>query len=204
MRPNLNPRPQSTAPHVRQQRGIVLIVVLVMLVIIGMASAGVMRGALSSDRISHNVRLQVSAQEASQVALRYCENLARNVDPITGTTVANGQPFALLQPPAAAGMNWEAFPSWFGAGVLATTVPLAAMQSANNAREVPGQRPQCLAECRNMTTPDGVASVATTPNCTGANEAIVVTSRGFSTDYTEDANGRSTSGSAIWLQSTFR
>ena len=57
-----------------RQSGVALIVALVVLVIIGLTSAAVMRGALNSDLVTNNTRVQALASQAAQVALKYCED----------------------------------------------------------------------------------------------------------------------------------
>lgn len=53
---------------------------------------------------------------------------------------------------------------------------------------------------------DGKAAMSTKPQCMAeygdaANTFVVVTARGFSPDYSADANGRTQTGSVVWVQS---
>lgn len=191
----------------RAERGVVLIIVMVMLVIIGLASAASMRNALSSDAVANSTRVQLQATEAAQIALRWCEQqvVAGNVAVVP-----------LQQPPAAgasAPTNWEDIGAWNpGASRRAQAVPAAFIQSATNTsgttQTLSGWRaPECMAECRRLDTAEGAISAATSAGCnnTGQHEAVIVTARGFSPDYAEDAaTGRQLSGSAMWVQSINR
>jgi type IV pilus assembly protein PilX len=67
------------------QRGVALLVALVMLVIIGLASVSVMRGALSSDLVANNTRVQTLAHQAAQIGLAYCERLLDDSSPGDGS-----------------------------------------------------------------------------------------------------------------------
>ena len=55
------------------QRGVSLLIVLIMLVIIGLTSAASLRSASSNERISNNFRMHALAEQYAEAALRYCE-----------------------------------------------------------------------------------------------------------------------------------
>lgn len=170
------------------QQGVVLIVALVMLVIIGMSSAALMRNAMMADAVSNNTRMEALATEAAQIALRHCETRLIN----------NAAGFA-VQPVAAEGQPqpWQRFANWHGDAALATRLTseeVASDDAALSYEDGDPRLPQCLAE----QYPDPAS-----PGTHLAN-TFTVTARGFSPDYSEDANGRRLSGSVVWLQSTFR
>lgn len=150
-----------------------LIVALVMLVIIGLTSAAVMRGALSSDTVANNLRVQTLAQQAAQVGLSYCEQQLRLPEKDRTITVHAGSAPAL----------WTVFGNWFGEDAVAAEVPESMMKS-DASSFTPAFLPQCMVEQDN------------------AEPLIyVVTARGFSPDYEQDGSGRAKAGSVIWLQS---
>ena len=60
----------------------------------------------------------------------------------------------------------------------------AYLKSTDTAMTLPRQLPQCMAEYSPL-----------------GNSVVIVTSRGFSPDYTANNNGETQSGSVIWLQS---
>lgn len=158
------------------QQGMTLLVALVMLLVIGLASAAVMRSSLNTDRVADNARLKTLASQAAQLALRYCETQVESSAPgLKIATVAN---------PA----HWLDGASWHGAGAIATTVPDSLMASKASSF-TPDSKPQCLAEYT-----DTVSGVSAT-------DAVIVTARGFSPDYAE-SGGLQTAGSVVWLQST--
>lgn len=166
-------------PH--RQRGVVLIVALVMLAIIGLMSAAVMRNALSNDVVSDNNRRSNQATQAAQAALRYCEQL------LTGEVTVPAGATALST--AAAESNpsnerWTSFSNW----KLATNAggPVSVPSTVYTSSKAP----QCMAQKRTL----------------GTSEVIVVTARGFSDNYAEnsDASGRTKAGSVVWLQSIIR
>lgn len=160
------------------QQGVVLIIVLVMLVVIGLTSASVMRNALSADAVSANVRSEALATEAAQIALAHCERqaLIQVGGSVPVQAVATGDP------------HWQTLANWNSTtGPIPTTLTLDQLRTTDatfNARFMP----QCMVE----QSPLNPASV------------IVVTARGFSPDYSQDANRRAQTGSVVWLQSTLR
>jgi type II secretory pathway pseudopilin PulG len=156
-----------------RQRGVALIVALVVLVIIGFTSAAVMRGALNSDLVANNTRVQTLATQAAQVALAYCESQYG----------VPGSPLNIL--PAQTPMAWETYGNWSD-NSKRTIVPIGYMQS-NLSSFVPSTLPQCMVE--NSTTGPGGAPT------------VVITARGFSPDYhADEKTGKSDRGSVVWLQ----
>lgn len=170
---------RASASH---QRGVTLIIALVMLVVIGLASAAVMRSSLTSDVVSNNARVHTLAQQAAQLALRFCETQVEleSKDWVGGFTIHAASPGTPY---------WETFATWNGgAAISAIRVPDAVLGSADSSFK-PATAPQCLAEWS-----DALPGVPT----------IIVTARGFSPDYDQTDAGRQTAGSVVWLQSTLR
>jgi hypothetical protein len=157
-----------------RDRGISLIIAMLMLAIIGLASAAIMRNATSGGQVATNNRLQTQASQYAQLALRFCENQLALAPAARSVAVAPGSSGA---PPA-----WTVQSNWATGGAhLAHTLAAADIGSAVQPR-VP---PQCLAEA---TTTDKV---------------YTVTARGFSPDFRADArSGITRSGSVVWLQAT--
>lgn len=169
----------------KRPQGVVLIVVLVMLVIIGLTSAAVMRNALSADLVSANVRSEALATEAAQSALAYCEGQViatpTMVQDAVGPTEAE---------------RWEDLSRWLSTGTGAPLSPptwateTTDKGSASGRSVTKGKAPQCMAERSRLSS---------------AGNIVIVTARGFTPDFAEDATtGRITSGSAVWLQSQLR
>ncbi|WKB52420.1 hypothetical protein [Eleftheria terrae] len=166
---------------VRAQSGVVLLVVLVMLVVIGFTSVSVMRGALNADLVSNNERMQTLATQGAQIGLRYCESLLRLSDPQRAEKGFNLQPKA-----TGAKAAWETADKWSDATVR-VQVPDEWLEPEDNSVDL--ITPECMAEMSTMGTAD----------------VILVTARGFSPDYTANAETKATeSGTVIWLQSILR
>ncbi|AKJ28137.1 pilus assembly PilX family protein [Caldimonas brevitalea] len=175
-RRSLRSRGGRQHPSRRSARGVVLIVVLVMLVVIGLTSVGVMRNSLNADQLSNSQRLQSLAMHAAQSGLRFCESELLRPDDEREITLHPVQ-----DPP-----RWETWATWTDG--TAATVPEGRIES-DNSSVVPSTRPQCLAEL--------------SPATAGSRRVVIVTARGFSPDFSADAaTGRTTSGSVVWLQST--
>lgn len=164
-----------------RQRGVSLVITLIMLVVIGLTAAAAMRGAISSEQVVNNMRAESVAQQYAEAALKYCEEemekpSAGRIIPLQDanvTTVA-GTP------------SWQVTTTWLGAGATRIELPLARIKSADSSF-APTVLPQCFVERQVLA--DG-------------STALIVTGRGFSTDYTADAaTGRTRSGSVVWLQS---
>lgn len=160
-------------PQRGSERGVALIVALVVLVIIGLTSASVMRGALSTDLVANNTRVHTLATQAAQIGLRYCEAEAA-ID-------AGGQPAAL---PLAPADYWNDFSHWSEDKIGIYTVPSDYLESQNSTF-TPAQLPQCMVQKITV----------------GAQTAYRVTAKGYSPDYSADENGNTGSGSVVWLQS---
>jgi type IV pilus assembly protein PilX len=175
------PAPLPCRNRVGRQRGVSLIITLIMLVIIGLTASAAMRGTISSERVVNNMRSEALAQQYAEAALGYCEdqmNLA-SASRITALqdanlTVVTGTP------------SWQITATWVGGAVTRIEVPQARLQSVDSSF-VPSVRPQCHVQLQ--TLPD-------------TRTAVLITSRGFSPDYTANAtSGRTLTGSVVWLQS---
>jgi Tfp pilus assembly protein PilX len=166
-------------PH--RQRGVVLIVALVMLAIIGLMSAAVMRNALSNDVVSDNNRRSNQATQAAQAALRYCEQLLTGEVTVPAGATALSTAAAETNP---SNERWTSFSNWKLATNAGGPVSVPSTVYASS------KAPQCMAQKRTL----------------GSSEVIVVTARGFSDNYAEnsDASGRTKAGSVVWLQSIIR
>ena len=182
------------------QRGISLIIVLILMVVIGLTSAAAMRGATSGQRLTNNVRSENVAQQYAEAALRYCETELQRDDPAPPATQA--RPNSLLR--AAIPVNnmnvggttgtWENPVAWtgsagVGAAITRTTLNQAQYATVGLSSYLPGKAPECVAEVQTL------GGIAAPFNVT------VVTSRGFSSDYRADGAGNTIQGSVVWLQS---
>lgn len=165
---------RQSAMFRNRQRGVTLLVALIVLVIIGLTSASVMRSVLSTDLVANNARVQTLATQAAQIGLRYCEAQADND--------ANGTPAALPEAPAD---YWSTFSHWSEKKIGIFEVPEDFMLSANGTFS-PDHLPQCMVQ--KLT----IASKTT----------YQITAKGYSPDYGDpDGDGYTDTGSVVWLQS---
>ena len=168
------------------QRGVSLIIVLIMLGVIALMSSATLRNASSNERISNNFRMQVLAQQYAEAALRYCETQLMLADTSRVETLKEAN---LVVASGSASPAWRRRASWTGtSGPMAgaasrTTVPEAVVVSSDSSFK-PGQLPECVVE--KQAVEGGVV--------------YVITARGFSPDYTADARGFTVTGSVLWLQ----
>ena len=168
----------------RAHRGISLIIVLVMMVVIGITAATAMRTATSEQRATNNLRVEATAQEYAEAALRICEGQMK---------LDSASRYAVFQPPPAtiaAPWRWETASNWTAVTAPAGRYDFSSSDNIYDANNNPPTTyPQCLVELQTIP--------AATPFTIS-----VITARGFSMDYARDAGtGETTQGAVVWLQS---
>ena len=165
-------------PPVRS-RGTALLLALVMLLISSLGATALLRQAFGTERVAWGARGQLQAQQAAELALRYCEQQLLRSDgawPVQPLRAGQVTP------------HWAQASSWTGPGRLAHSVPAAVMVSEQSPFRLLSL-PDCLAE------EQALADGAT---------VLLVTARGFSPDYHTDAQGRTVAGSVAWMQAWLR
>lgn len=175
-------RPSATIPAARVTRGraspaagargFSLIVAMLMLAVIGLASAAIMRNATSGDQVANNNRLQTQANQYAQLALRFCESQL---------ALAAASRSVALQP-VTAPEAWTVQANWTAKGKAVAYTLVAADIDSEVQPRVP---PQCLMEA--TAVPD-----IYTVTARGF-------SADFKAD---PGTGATRNGSAIWLQAT--
>ncbi len=163
---------RGRAPSGASERGFSLIIAMLMLAVIGLASAAIMRNATSGDQVANNNRLQVQANQYAQLALRFCETqMALPLDARSVTLL-----------PVASTPAWSVQRNWTSTGSgSAHTLLAAEMGSATQPRVAP----QCIMEA--TAVPD-----VYTVTARGF-------SADFKAD---PSTGATRSGSTVWLQAT--
>jgi len=156
----------------RRARGFSLIVAMLMLAVIGLASAAIMRNAVSGDQVANNNRLQTQASQYAQLALRFCIDQLQQAPELRVARV-----LPLATPPA-----WTTQRSWSDSGANLGHTLAAAEIGASVQPRVP---PQCLAEATSL--PD-----VYTVTARGF-------SSDFKADA---STGATRTGSAVWVQAT--
>jgi len=143
-----------------RQRGVVLPLALVMLVMVTLIAVVALRGVTSEERISANLRSSSVAFEQAELALRYCERIA-----LTGGTALND---ARIDSTSTTGLAWRNAASW-AAGFAQLQKPPATDYLP--ARAV--TQPACLIESVRAPLDPTVTSTRVD------NSAYTVTARGF-------------------------
>lgn len=171
------------------QRGVVLIVAMIMLVIISLLAAMSVRNATSSEKVTGNVRFTELANQAAEIALRICEQaVVANVK--TGTALPTGLTIqGVSSPPLYTQMStiWDASPKPASLySVDATSVNVASSPVTFN------RTPECLVE-RMQVANTANTGVSTT-------RSYVITARGFGPDVRTTTAGRP-QGTEVFLQS---
>jgi type IV pilus assembly protein PilX len=175
----------STMPG--KDRGIVLPMALIMLVIISFAGLLAARNSATFEQFSNNMRTNQVARVSAEDALRYCERVAIDTVDNGGTNYATDAAKILTTEIAADDETsirsgaWNTKSNW--ATGAANLITLTATYNSNV---------QTNAQLRNS------------PTCliqTMVNGRFLVTTRGLSNDATVAANGTLSNGSEVWLQS---
>jgi type IV pilus assembly protein PilX len=167
----------------------VLIIALIMLTIISLLATFSMRNAGTSEKISGNTRTTQMAQQAAEIALRYCEDAVVQTVTGTGTLVSLPTINAYSSPP-----NWKNVAgNWDVAPAAKVFVLPSASVNAGTSTTYP-RFPECMVE--SMQVLDATGAVSTT-------STYVITARGFGPEVAAVDNNRSRPvGSEVWLQSS--
>ena len=171
------------------QRGVVLIIALVMLVVISLLTTLSIRSAVSTESVSGNVRTTELASQAAEIALRYCEEAVIQIK--AGVVTLPSVPTILVfqDPPRwkSAAVTWDINPS--DAFVLPSSYVNQAVGASTYKRP-----PECLVERMPVVTAAGVLSNTST---------YVITARGFGPEVALANPARDRpKGSEVWMQST--
>lgn len=185
-RTRLLPRPR---PH-----GIVLVVALVLLLVVSIGSTVAVRLALNSSSIAIGLRGANEAQQAADLALRWCELQLRLT--VAGDPAADTQNFKLLNKGQVPGDAWANFETHMANSL---ELPPAVLGAAGIQ---PAQPPRCMVQ-----ELDAWAGMPEDDkDKTGANSSTPeyrnyrITVRGLSRDFNDNTPGE-TRGSEVWLQS---
>jgi type IV pilus assembly protein PilX len=164
------------------ERGVSLIITMIMLVIIGLTASAAMRGSISSERVVNNMRAEALAQQYAEAGLAYCES---QLNLPTASRIAALQDASLTTVAVGGTPTWQSAGTWVGGASSQIVVPITRVQSVDSS--FTPRPPECFVELQLL--PD-------------TKTAILITARGFSPDYSADAgSGRTLTGSVVWLQS---
>lgn len=174
------------SPHA-SQRGVVLPIALIMLVIVSFAGLLAARNSATFEQFSNNMRTNQVARTAAEDALRYCERVARGS--VEGSAAFGTDPTRISTTEIATDTEtdisngiWNIRSNWIeGAANLITYNPAFDDDVKTNARL--RNFPTCIIQRM-------------------VNDRFLITARGLSNDATVDEDtGLLTAGSEVWLQS---
>jgi Tfp pilus assembly protein PilX len=191
----MNPLPyrsnqRASVPR-RAQRGVVLIISLIMLVVLSLLATLSIRNAASSETVSGNVRTTLLATQAAEIALQHCEKWAAQLAGVAAHGLSDP-----VAPPTVVGTattpNWQTLATWDGG--TSANVYVIPLTLVNHDAAVPtySRAPECMIESVSVVNSMGVPTTSSTR---------VITARGFGPDESGAAKTRPT-GSEVWVQST--
>jgi type IV pilus assembly protein PilX len=181
----------------RHDRGVILPLTLVVLLVLVTAGTVAARNAALSEQVSNNFRTSNVAFQAAEIGIRYCESLAIAItnDPATASftpTEKNAVPAktVTITSPSDSVAVWRTRANWLASTSL-VTVPAVFFKPAN-------------------TQVDSGVELSNAPRCmverlpSATSERFLVTAWGRSNDSTINALGQLTNGSESWLQSVLK
>ena len=187
------------------QRGVLIIVTMILLLIISGVAAYAIKGTGSTESVANNTRTQSLAMQAAEAALRYAE-----IGVLNQSTAAPGVPldatkpvFTIVAAPISqtTPANWTTDTKWDGTNSVSTVVNLfeldgktacATDYSSNASRQgdfcaLYKRPPECMAQY-----------------ASSDNKVVWVTCRGFGPDVVAAPNKELPNGAEVFLQSVLR
>ncbi len=128
---SLYPNQSLRSSTAQKQRGVLLIVAMIMLLIISGVAALAIKGTSSTEAVANNTRTQALAMQAAEAALRYTEigvinqNYTNNAIPLP-----TGKPTyltAIASAPAGVTGDWSDETKWDGATSRSTVITRATL-----------------------------------------------------------------------------
>lgn len=180
----------------RRERGIVLIIALIMLGLISILAITSFRNASTSESVSGNVRTTELGSQSAEIALRHCE-----ASVLAMLSNASGAPTSYVTTFSASNIlpfttpaQWQNTGNWDSASSAAYVLPLTMVNQPGLATTYK-RPPECMVEALPV-MPAGAGSVV------NSSRSFVVTARGFGPDVVAASANRSRPvGSEIWMQS---
>ncbi len=179
------------------QRGLVLIVALIMLGVISLLAISSVRNAASTETVAGNVRTTELATQAAEIALRHCEaSVLETLSAASGAPAAYPTTFNsgnILSPASAA--RWQNMANWDSTTSAAYVLPLTMVNQPGMATTTYKRPPECMVEPLPV-MPAGAGAVLSTST------SFVITARGFGPEVLAASTSRSRPvGSEVWMQS---
>jgi type IV pilus assembly protein PilX len=187
--PPLQAPPCADAAISAQQKGVILIVAMIMLVVISLLATLSIRNAISNEASSGSTRTKMLAMQAAEIALRYCEDAVVAIKNGTGTyalTAADIQAYSSTP-------KWTSTTLWDTTPTVAFILPSSSVNGSGISTTF-SRMPECMVE----TMPEADGTGVTT-----ATNTYVITARGFGPEVpAADSSRTRPQGSEVWLQST--
>ncbi|MES2911095.1 MAG: PilX N-terminal domain-containing pilus assembly protein [Pseudomonadota bacterium] len=195
---------RSQLQQARAQRGVVLIMALIMLVIISLLTAVTVRNATSSEGISANARQTQLATQAAETALRYCEQGVIEVLSASTSTYV----FSVVAPPSATTVTISS--THFQAAVTTTPTSMITANwdtnsgTANTILVLPSSSVNRAGITTTFSRPPECMIERLSPSTsTTHSKNFTITARGFGPEVQAANAARSRPvGSEVWMQST--
>lgn len=172
------------------QKGVVLPVALILLVIISFAGILAVRNATVTEQMSNNLRTNVQAQQAAEAALRYCELVAiSSKDSSAKQYAAKSKILATAVDDANSGSAaWRDIDNWKGSNVITPPDDYYTDTDAERDKIKDDNAPRCI--------------IQPLVNTTHKLDGFLITARGFANNAKWDTStAKLKSGSETWLQS---
>ena len=182
------PPPYPRVTTSARERGVVLIIALILLMVMSLIAGFSIRNSASSTQVTNNTRTQALAMQAAESALRHCEQAVINFRNGVAAGVGVVSPLTPSAAPVIAGTPyaWQTMTNWDGAGT-ASNVTILTATDMNDAGSLYKRFPECMAQYLQ----------------TGNTQRVVVTARGFGPEVPAvDANRDAPAGAEVWLQSS--
>lgn len=184
-------------PARSRQQGVVLVLALILLVAVSLVAIYTLRGTITGEQVSKNLRSQAVASQAAETALRICEDAVRTAQSTLGTGTS-AVAFTILDVPETMSADlpnqWNTRANWVVAGSTkkANQIPLELVTDANM-RQIPA--PRCMVERYQLPIMGEDKTIS---------QPLLITAIGYTPDYQADANGVAVAGGEVWLQSILR
>lgn len=179
----------ATARSASGERGIVLIMALILLIMISLIATVAIRRATTGEQVSKGLRTQTVAFQAAETALRFCEDqILKNTEVRSGTSTLKpaDYPEGVSSPSL-----WKTRANWELSTGKAVAIDTAVVNSTDAAARTLKEAvlPRCMVETLRLKGDEQV-------------DAFLITAVGYSPDYRLNGNGKPETGSEAWLQST--
>lgn len=166
-----------------RQKGVVLIVVLMLLGIMSIVGVMTLRNSTTTELVSNNLRLASVAQQAAELALKYCESVATDSSGVTPIADRSKILSATITGVITSGA-WNSTSTWNTAANYISVNNTFSVSTNANAIQF-RTPPQCIIEKLD--------------NANG--KGFVITARGFGNDAALSSTNGVKSGSEAWAQS---